>query len=32
MSGRHGDTPYITMEFMDEKSLGDVLDTRTPRS
>jgi len=23
--GRHGDTPYITMEFMDEKSLGDVL-------
>src|SRR5262245_24809079 len=23
--GRNGDTPYITMEFMDEKSLGDVL-------
>jgi len=23
--GRLGDTPYITMEFLDEKSLGDVL-------
>ena len=27
--GRHGDTPYITMEFMDEKSLGDVLAEKT---
>jgi eukaryotic-like serine/threonine-protein kinase len=30
--GRHGDTPYITMEFMDEKSLGDVLSENTKLS
>jgi serine/threonine-protein kinase len=29
--GRHGDTPYITMEFMDEKSLGDVLTENAAR-
>jgi eukaryotic-like serine/threonine-protein kinase len=30
--GRHGDTPYITMEFMDEKSLTDVLAENTKLS
>ena len=27
--GRHGETPYITMEFMDEKSLADMLSDNT---
>jgi eukaryotic-like serine/threonine-protein kinase len=30
--GRHGDTPYITMEFMDKKSLTDVLAENTKLS
>ena len=30
--GRHGDTPYITMEFMDEKSLTAVLAENTKLS